>query len=292
MPKTFTLMLVHAHPDDECSSTGGLILKSAGAGHRVVLITCTNGEMGKMEHLDVKLDPDSEADQNRLGEIRIEELKRAARILQVSAVHTLGYRDSGMDGWAGNGHPAAFRNADPEEAVGRIVGHIRRYRPDVVVTYNEQGGYGHPDHVMAHKVTTEAIGSAADPARFPENGGAAWRVPKLYYTAWSRSRMLRTWRWMKCFGQKTPLDDPDFREDRYGTPDELITTRVDIRRYLRRKWQALAAHRSQIDGNFFWWFIRMTGRWLYNEESFVCAEAQVETRAGERSVFEGLSGSA
>ncbi len=289
MSKTFTLLLVHAHPDDECSSTGGLILRSAREGHRVVLVTCTNGEMGKMEHLDGNLDPDSEADQSRLGEIRLEELALAARILRISEVHTLGYRDSGMDGWEGNGHPEAFRNADEEEVVGKLVDHIRRCRPDVVVTYNEQGGYGHPDHLKANKVTTEAIEAAADPARFPGSGEEAWRVLKFYHTAWSRSKMLRAWRWMKLFGQKTPLDDPDFREDKYGTPDELITTRVNIRRYLRRKWRALTAHRSQINGNFFWWFVRMTGRWLYNEETFVCAQSQVAVREGERSVFEGLS---
>ncbi len=289
MSRTFTLLLVHAHPDDECSSTGGLILRCAREGHRVVLITCTNGEMGKMEHLGENLDPDSEADQNRLGEIRLEELAHAARILGISEVHTLGYRDSGMDGWEGNEHPEAFTNANEEEAVGRLVSHIRRYRPDVVITYNEQGGYGHPDHVMANKVTTEAIEAAADASRFSEYGTEVWRVPKFYHTAWSRSKMLRAWRWMKLFGQKTPLDDPDFREDRYGTPDEFITTRVNIRRYLRRKWRALTAHQSQINGNFFWWFVRMTGRWLYNEESFVCAQSQVEVRNGERSVFEGLS---
>ena len=289
MSKTFTLLIVHAHPDDECSSTGGLILKSAREGHRVILITCTNGEMGEMKHLDMNLDPDSEADRQRLGEIRREELTRAAQILNVSQVHTLGYRDSGMDGWEGNGHPEAFKNADEEEVVGKIVGYIRRYRPDVVVTYNEQGGYGHPDHVMANKVTTEAIEAAADPDRFPESGREVWRVPKFYHTAWARSNMLRAWRWMRFFGQKTPLDDPDFREDKYGTPDELITTRVNIRRYLRRKWRALISHKSQINGNFFWWFVRMTGRWLYYEESFVCARSQKEVRGDERSVFEGLS---
>ena len=289
MSKTFTLMLVHAHPDDECSSTGGLILKSAREGHRVILITCTNGEMGEMKHLDADLDPDSETDQNRLGEIRLEELERAARILRVSQVHTLGYRDSGMDGWEGNGHPKAFKNAEEEEVVGKLVGYMRRYRPDVVVTYNEQGGYGHPDHVMANKVTTEAVESAADPARFPESGREAWSVRKFYHTAWSRSKMLRAWRWMKLFGQKTPLDDPDFREDKYGTPDELITTRVNIRWQLRRKWRALTAHQSQINGNFFWWFVRLTGRWLYNEETFVRARSEMQVRGEERSVFEGLS---
>ncbi len=285
MSKTFTLLLVHAHPDDECSGTGGLILKSTSEGHRVILITCTNGEMGEVRHLDFRLDPDSPKDRDRLGEIRMGELARAARILGISRVHPLGYRDSGMDGWEGNQHPEAFINARRDAVVERLVGYIRRYRPDVVVTYNEKGGYGHPDHVMANRVTTEAI-EAAGSARFPK--GEAWRVTKFYHTAWARSKMLRAWRWMRFLGQKTPLDDPDFDEDKFGTPDALITTRVNIRRHLRGKWRALTAHQSQITGNFFWWFIRMTSRWLYNEESFVCVCSHVKVGENETSVFDGL----
>ncbi len=101
--------------------------------------------------------------------------------------------------------------------------------------------------------------------------------------------MLRAWRWMRFLGQKTPLDEPDFDEEKVGTPDAAITTRVDIRRHLRRKWRALTAHRSQITGNFFWWFIRLTSRWLFDEESFVCVRSQVRVREKECSVFDGLS---
>ncbi len=286
MSKTFTLLLVHAHPDDECSGTGGLIAKSARAGHRVVLITCTNGEMGETKHLG--LDAKVEADRERLGAARCEELAQAARILGVAHLHPLGYRDSGMEGWEGNGDPRAFMNAEEGEVVGKLVAHLRRYRPEVVITYNEGGGYGHPDHVMANKATTKALEAAADPAFYPE-AGEAWRTPKFYHTAWARSRMMRTWRWMRFFGRKTPLDDPDFREDKYGTPDEVITTRVNVGKHLRRKWRALNAHKSQITGNFFWWFIRLTGRWLYEEETFVRVRSDVETPEEERSVFDGLS---
>ncbi len=288
MSRTSTLLLVHAHPDDECSGTGGLILKSAREGRRVVLLTCTNGEMGEMKRLGANLDPASPTDQDVLGRIRRKELARAARILKISRVHPLGYRDSGMDGWESNRHPEAFVNADREEAVGKIAGHIRRYRPDVVITYNEKGGYGHPDHVMANRVATEALEAAAAPERFPGDGLDVWRVRKFYHAAWSRSKMLRAWRWMRLLGQKTPLDNPDFDEEKFGTPDELITTRVDVRRHLRRKWRALTAHESQINGNFFWWFTRMTGRWLYGEESFVRVRPPMAPGESETSVFDGL----
>ena len=207
--------------------------------------------MGEMKHLDMNLDPDSEADRQRLGEIRREELTRAAQILNVSQVHTLGYRDSGMDGWDGNGHPEAFKNADEEEVVGKIVGYIRRYRPDVVVTYNEQGGYGHPDHVMTNKVTTEAIEAAADPDRFPESGREAWRVPKLYHTAWARSNMLRALALDEAIRTKNTarLIRTSGRTNT-GRRMSLITTRVNISRYLRRKWRALTSHKEPNQREF------------------------------------------
>lgn len=288
MSRVSTLLLVHAHPDDECSGTGGLILKSAREGRRVVLVTCTNGEMGDTKNMGVYLSPDSELTRRVLGRIRRWELARAARILRISRVHALGYRDSGMEGWKSNRHPEAFINADKEEVVRRLAGYIRRYRPEVVVTYNERGGYGHPDHVMANRTATEALEAAADPARFSDGGREAWRVPKFYHAAWSRSKMLRAWRWMKRLGQKTPLDDPDFDQERFGTPDEDITTRVNVSRHLRRKWRALTAHESQINGNFFWWFTRMTGRWLYGEESFVRVHPPPAPGESETSVFDGL----
>jgi len=288
-PRPFTLLLVHAHPDDESSSTGGLIARCARAGHRTVLVTCTNGEWGEVKDSRLGLRPrERPEDRRRLGEVRLAELERAARILGVTHLHPLGYPDSGMAGWESTRETSTFANADLDEVAGKIVRLIREYRPDVLITYDEKGSYGHPDHVMAHRAAVVAVEAAEDPARFPGAGPAPWRVRKVYYTAWSRQRLLRTWRWLRLLGQKTPLDDPDFRESRFGTPEEAITTRIDVRPCLRRKWRALAAHRSQIAGSFFWRFIRLTARWLLPEETFLCVRSDVPLRRGERCVFEGL----
>lgn len=288
-PRRFTVMLVHAHPDDECSSTGGLLCRCAREGHTSILVICTNGEWGEMNDKRLCLRPrENPEDRRRLGEIRLEELKRAAGILGVTHHFPLGYRDSGMDGWESNGAPEAFTNADPEEAAGKIVRLIREHRPDVLITYDEKGGYGHPDHVMAHRVAIASAEAAEKPDRFPGAGAGPWRIRKIYHTAWPRSRMLRAWRWMRLLGRKTPLDDPDFREDKYGTPDEMITTRVDVRPYLRRKWRALFTHKTQLGGNFFWWFFRLTGRFIFNEETFVCIRSDVPIKGVETSIFEGL----
>ncbi|MEK6712202.1 MAG: PIG-L family deacetylase [Nitrospinota bacterium] len=283
--KPFTLFLVHAHPDDECSSTGGLLLRSAAEGRRTVLLTCTNGEWGEVKDPRLGLRPrERPGDRRRLGEVRLEELRRAARILGVAHLHPLGYHDSGMAGWEGNRDPQAFVNAPLEEPAGRIAALIREHRPEVLITYDAKGGYGHPDHIMAHRAATAALAEAERPAP----GQEPWRVPKVYHTAFSRRRILRTWRLMRLLGQRTPLDDPDFREDRYGTAEEEITTRVDVRPYLSGKWRALRAHRSQIGGSFFWRFMRLTARWNFPEECFVRVRGGAPPGGVERSVFEGL----
>lgn len=286
-----TLLLVHAHPDDECSGTGGLIARSRKEGHACILITCTNGEWGEVKDKKLgDLRPRERAeDRRRLGAIRKAELEKAAEILGVTRLCLLGYQDSVMEGWDSNQDPAAFRNADFEEVTGKIVRLIREHRPDVLVTYNEKGGYGHPDHLMAHRAAMAAADAAGDAGRFPEIGPGPWRVRKIYHTAWPRSRMMRVWRIMRLMGRKTPLDDPDFRPGSFGTEDALITTRVDVRPVLRKKWRALFSHRSQMAGNFFWWFFRITGRWLYVEESFVCVRSDVPVEPPERTLFEGLS---
>ena len=281
-------MIVHAHPDDECSSTGGLILKSVNDGHEIVLVTCTNGEMGEVKDKNLQLEiKGSLSPQERLGEIRISELKKATKILGVQALYTLGYKDSGMDGWDSNVNSDAFINADLHEVSHKIALLIRKHKPDVVITYNERGGYGHPDHIMANKITMEGIKLSKD-ASINIDDLDSWEVKKIYYTAWARSKMIKTWKWMKFFGVKTPLDDPDFKEDRYGVPDHEITTHIDIRSFLSRKWRALVQHKSQITGNFFWWFVRLTGRWLYREETFVCVKSKSTLQDQETSIYEGL----
>jgi mycothiol S-conjugate amidase len=193
-----------------------------------------------------------------------------------------------MHGWETNTEPYAFAQAKVEEVVGQLVPIMRQHRPDIVVTYDEHGGYGHPDHIMTHRVTMAALAAAADATRFPE-AGTPWHVQKIYYTAWARSDALRALKMMHRLGQKTCLRDPDFDPHSLGCPDELITTRVNVRPVLRAKWQALFAHRSQMYRlDFFWWFVRLTGPWLYQYESFRCIYSPLPLQGRESDVFAGL----
>jgi N-acetyl-1-D-myo-inositol-2-amino-2-deoxy-alpha-D-glucopyranoside deacetylase len=284
-----TLLAVHAHPDDECSGTGGLLRLAADGGHTTVLVTCTNGELGEVNDTALHLRPrENLTDRQQLAHIRRRELTKAAAILGITHLHMLGYQDSGMQGWETTQEAQAFVQADPEEVIARLVRIIRHYRPDVVVTYDENGGYGHPDHIMTHRMTIAAVDAAADAALYP-TAGSAWHVPKVYYTAWARSEMLRAFQIMHWFGLSTPLRDPDFDPNTLGCPDELITTRIDVRPVMRHKWRALFTHRSQMGwGKFFWWFLRLSGRWLYPYESFRRIRQHPEVGARERDIFAGL----
>lgn len=241
MTEPLTLLVVHAHPDDEAIGTGGTLARYTAAGVRTVLVTATLGEEGEI--VDPELNtPEIKA---RLAEVRREELKQAVAILGVTDLEILGYRDSGMAGSESNEHPASFNRADQDEATGQLVRLVRTYRPQVLITYNEHGGYGHPDHIAAHKVTVAAFDAAGDPARYPE-AGPPWTPLKLYYTNSPRRHIQQAWAQMKERGLKTPLDDPDFDISRFTVPDDLITTQIDVSDYLPRKITALRAHRSQI----------------------------------------------
>jgi LmbE family N-acetylglucosaminyl deacetylase len=286
----YTLMAVHAHPDDESSGTGGLLRLTALQGHTTVLVTCTNGELGEVKVRGQRLTPvHCPADRARLAAIRRQELARAASTLGITHLYMLGYHDSGMAGWDTNTAAHAFARADMDEAVGRLVGIIRQHRPDVAIAYDEQGGYGHPDHIMAHRVTMAALDAAADAKCFPDTG-TPWQVPKVYYTAWARSDMLRAFKLMHYLGRQTPLRDPDFDPNKWGCPDDLITTRIDIRPVMGAKWQALFSHRSQMGGrNFFWWFMRLAGRWAYPFESLRCIRSPQPIHVPESDVFSGLA---
>src|SRR6266568_8365735 len=166
MPVQRTLVAVHAHPDDECISTGGILARYAADGARTVLVTCTDGAVGEIS------DP-ALATPDNLAEVRSRELDESVRILRVSRLVKLGYRDSGMAGTADNDNPASFQQADFDQAVERVVRVIRDERPQVVVTYDERGGYGHPDHIRAHEVAVAAFDASADAERFPA-AGAPW----------------------------------------------------------------------------------------------------------------------
>jgi LmbE family N-acetylglucosaminyl deacetylase len=232
-------MAVHAHPDDEVFSTGGILAKSAQQGDRVVVVYCTNGEAGEMH--DADLVPEEALP--RLGEIRVEEARKACALLGVTDVYFLGYRDSGMKDSEENANPAAFANAELDEAVQRLIAIIRLTQPQVIVAYDEDGGYGHPDHIMAHHIAVEAFQRLQD-----EPGGPQ----KLYYSARSREGFRRYVEAIKEHGLTVPWIDGDFNLDEFGVPDAEITAHIDVESFVGLKKQALAVHRTQIRPDFFY----------------------------------------
>ena len=187
-------MTVHAHPDDETIGTGGVMAKAVAEGHRVVLVTCTRGELGEI----VVPELDTPENHRRLAEIRAGELEAAMAALGVTTWENLGYRDSGMMGTPGNQDPRSFWQADLDDAIRRLVWLVRLHRPDVMTHYNDFGGYGHPDHIRAHQVAIGAFYRAGDPEWHPEqlapeHGGSGpaaadgglepWAPAKLYEQA-------------------------------------------------------------------------------------------------------------
>lgn len=282
------LMAVHAHPDDEVISTGGTYLRYANEGLSTVLVCATGGEEG--ENHDPDLDP-VEA-QPRLAEIRAGELRCAAENLKIGAVEMLGYRDSGMAGTPANEHPASFHQADLDEATARLVRLIRRYRPSVLVSYNAFGSYGHPDHIKAHQITRAAFDRAADPAFAPSPNLTPWQPVKLYETALSRQTMLR---WRDLERQRNPdaaanRNDDDFDPEKLGTPDEQITTRIDVRRFRDARVEALRCHRTQIPADSFFFKPIPEGmpEEMFGYEEYVLARSLVNSPAKEDDLFAGL----
>ncbi len=235
------LMVVHAHPDDEVFRTAGIFARYAAAGVHVVAVYATRGEEGEMH------DPDLDAQEAmaRLGEIREREVRTACALLGVQDVRFLDYRDSGMAGSESNSNPAAFMNAAVDEAAGRLLTIMRETRPQVVVTYDEQGdgGYGHPDHVMANSVTVAA---------FQRARGESWSPQKLYYTATSREASRRYIEGIRKLGLELPWLKEEIDYSQWGLPGADITAHIDISPYVPLKKRTLAVHRSQIPSDFFY----------------------------------------
>ena len=310
-PHVATLMTVHAHPDDETIGTGGTMAKAVAAGRRVVLVTCTRGEMGEI----VVTDMDTPDNHRRLGEIRAGELERAMGVLGVTEWENLGYHDSDMMGRAGNRDPRSFWQADLDEAARRLVWLIRRYQPDVITTYNDFGGYGHPDHIRTHDVTIRAYPRAGDPAWYPEqlapehggsgpsveDGGLApWTPAKLYEQAIPAS--VRT----AIRDRMTELDKPnpwapphdatpeqlaeiEAYQARMLVPDESITTWVDISGDpVERKWNALKQHATQMAEDSWFMAFGLDGwREQWSKEAFILRESTVDTPKPEDDLFAG-----
>ncbi len=287
MSTPLTLMFVHAHPDDEAIGTGGSMARYAAEGVRTVLVMATLGEEGEIVTPELNT-PEIQA---RLAEVRREELGQAITILGVNELEFLGYRDSGMAGRPSNDHPECFHTADLELATGRLVKLVRTYRPHVLVTYNEWGGYGHPDHIACNKVTVAAFVAAGDPQWYPE-AGEAWAPLKLYYINRSRSQMQRMWEMMRERGIKTPLDNPQYDIARYTVPDEQITSEVMITDYIPQKLESIKVHRTQIGPDGPWALIpEDIGREMFSREYYTLVDSRValpEIDGREQDLFTGI----
>lgn len=249
------LLSFHAHPDDEVIQTGGVLASASTQGRPTLVVTATDGAEGEIHNFE---DPDSI--RPRLAEIRSEEVAAAMTVLGVAEHAFLGYRDSGMMGEDSNFHPDCFWQADFDEAVGRMVAHIRRFRPDVLTIYDPYGGYGHPDHIQVHRVGLAAFWAAPDEARYPVGEGEEpWLVPKVYWSTWSRSRRRRIADIRLAAGEMT-REEYEAAVLR-GTPDEILTT-IDTSEWIDKKLDALRSHRSQIPED---WFMLRVDEELQND---------------------------
>ena len=274
MSDPLTLMAVHAHPDDESSSTGGVLARYSDEGIRTVVVTCTNGELG--DGPDGVKPGEPGHDDHEVARVRLAELEEACAILGVHHSELLGYRDSGMHGWDGNGRPDAFCNIALEESGARLAAIIDRYRPSVIITYAANGGYGHPDHVQTHRATLAAVERAGWPA-------------KLYYTARPRSAWLRMRQMLEERGVELPPPPPrpPGVEGLPGTPDELITTTIDTTAVVDRKLAALRAHRSQTERSANMRFPEVF-REVFGVETFVLAHDLTASPVPEDDLFASL----
>jgi len=248
------MVLVHAHPDDETIGSGVTMAKYVAEGAHVTLVTCTGGEEGEilvpaLEHLAADRD-------DTLAAQRREELASAMKALGVTDHRYLGgfgrYRDSGMMGTPPNARPDAFWQADLTEAATELVAILREVRPQVVVTYDQFGQYGHPDHIQAHRVATYAVALAAVPS-YRADLGAAWDVPKMYWTALPRSFIQKGIDAMKAAGDTSFFGVEKAEDMPVAVADELVTTLIDGRAFEPAKLDAMRAHTTQItvEGPFF-----------------------------------------
>ena len=283
MSERLTLLTVHAHPDDEASKGPATVAKAKAEGIKTVLVCCTGGEQGDI------LNPamDTPEVRERLHEVRMEELAESMRVIGYEELVLLGYQDSGMPDTPANEDPRCFARADLDEAVGRLVKAIREHRPHVIVTYgDDQRGYPHPDHLRVHDVTIPAFEAAGDPDRYPELG-EPWQPLKLYYTLWSRARMVATHERFLALGLESPFDEKWFERP---SQDDRITTRVDISDFMDVRPAALLAHRTQIDPESKFWFglPPEEARTVHPFDEYQLARSLVDTAEPEDDLFAGL----
>jgi mycothiol S-conjugate amidase len=287
MAEKLRLMVVHAHPDDESSKGAATTARYVAEGHDVIVVTCTGGERGSI--LNPAMDRPEVAE--NMAEIRRQEMARAAQILGVQH-RWLGFVDSGLP----EGDPTpplpegCFALVPLEESTEALVRVIRELRPHVIVTYDENGGYPHPDHVRCHEISVAAFDAAGDPERFPA-AGQPWQPVKLYYShGFSRAKMQMFHDALVARGVESPYEEwlARWSPDR---PDvmERVTTQVPCGEYFHVRDEALKAHATQIDPNSRWFAVPLeVQQEIWPTEDYELARSLVDTTLPEDDLFAGV----
>ncbi len=286
----FRLMAVHAHPDDESSKGAATTARYADEGHDVLIVTLTGGERGSI------LNPamDTPGVLERIDEIRREEMEAAAAALGVRQTW-LGFVDSGLP--EGDPPPplpeGCFALVPLDEAVEALVRVVREFKPHVMTTYDENGGYPHPDHIRCHEVSMAAFEAAGDPDRFPD-AGEPWQPLKIYYDhGFTMARLDVFAAEYERIGEPFPLQEwlERTRAYRQGRPDGMtrVTTQIECAKYFPQRDDALRAHATQIDPNgaFFAIPMEMQQR-LWPTEEFELAKSRVDSTRPETDLFAGI----
>jgi LmbE family N-acetylglucosaminyl deacetylase len=274
MAETLTMMAVHAHPDDEASSTGGVLATYSAQGIRTVVVTCTNGEFGDAPG-GVKPGQDGH-DTQTVADQRLVELRKSIEILGVTHLELLGYHDSGMEEWEYRNRPGAFCNVPVATVAARITTLLHQYQPQVLVTYDDQGPYQHPDHVHASLAAQRAFADSGIPA-------------KLYLSAMRSSNWRTVWEALKEQGMEVPDWEADPERERMTLESEArISTAVDVRPMIQRKRDALFAHSSQIQDSWFSQLPPDVAEMAFGQEYFIRAADSTGAPLPEDDLFAGL----
>ncbi|MFE5208635.1 mycothiol conjugate amidase Mca [Streptomyces sp. NPDC056600] len=289
MTEQLRLMAVHAHPDDESSKGAATMAKYVSEGVDVLVVTCTGGERGSI--LNPKLQGDPYIEEN-IHEVRRKEMDAAREILGIKQAW-LGFVDSGLP----EGDPlpplpdGCFALEDVDKAAGELVRQIRSFRPQVVTTYDENGGYPHPDHIMTHKITMVAFEGAGDLEKYPESEyGAAYQPVKLYYNqGFNRPRTVALHEAMESRGLESPYGDWLKRWDEFERVERTLTTFVPCGEFFETRDRALIAHATQIDPDGGWFRIPLDlQREVWPTEDYELAKSLVETSIPESDLFAGV----
>ena len=284
MSEALRLMAVHAHPDDESSKGAATLAKYVAAGREVMVVTCTGGERGDV------LNPAVDLAGRDLADVRRDEMAAAVQILGVDH-RWLGFEDSGFPDPDQNDPlpPGSFAEIPMAEAVAPLVALVREFKPHVMVTYDEHGGYPHPDHIRCHEISAEAFDAAADPSLFTEEG-APWAPLKLYYdVTFHKARMRALHDAVTATGAESPFADwLDNWGDRPEKSDR-VTTAVECCDYFHVRDDALKAHATQVDPTGRWFTIsREMQTEVWPTEDFELAAARVTPHLPETDLFAGL----